>query len=239
MPVTFTAGTESSILTIGTHPDATDNYDDDIDVLAPPAPPTASINVWSAINNENYQADFRDTTNVEKLYSISFQADPGSDITLTWDPAPLVGLGVFEITDDVTGTQFGPVDMTTTNSFSLSEAGGQLNTGLRIRVLLGSSTGVSNEVASETPDELVLTQNYPNPFAASTAISFTTAMAGQTTLIVYNLLGQEVEVLLDGVLPAGSHQQTWTPNDLPGGVYFYRVTQANGTSRTGRMLLVK
>ncbi|MEM8487028.1 MAG: T9SS type A sorting domain-containing protein [Bacteroidota bacterium] len=238
LPVTFTAGSQSTVLTIGTHPNATDDFDVDLDVLAPPSPPSAAINAWSAINNENYQTDLRSISETELQFSIGFQADPGSDITLSWDSAPLATLGSFEITDDVTGTQFGPVDMTATNSFSLSEAGGQLNTGLRISVVLGN-VGVSNEMAGETPDQLILAQNYPNPFAASTSISFTTAVAGQTHVAVFNVLGQEVKVLLDGVLPAGSHQQNWTPGDVPGGVYFYRVTQANGTSRTGRMLLVK
>ncbi len=238
LPITFTAGAQSTTLTIGTHPNGSDNFDLDLDVLAPPAPPSATINAWSSINNENYQTDYRDTSEMEKLYSISFQADPGSDITLSWDQAPLAALGVFEITDDVTGTQFGPVDMTATNSFSLSEAGGQLNTGLRIRVLLGN-VGVSNEDAAIVPDGLALAQNYPNPFVDNTEISFTTDAVAHTQLVVYNVLGQELAVLLDATLPAGRHSRTWVAGDLPAGIYFYRVIQANGISRTGRMLLMK
>ncbi|MBU1638159.1 T9SS type A sorting domain-containing protein, partial [bacterium] len=69
-----------------------------------------------------------------------------------------------------------------------------------------------------------LHQNYPNPFNPSTTIAFTLPQAGQTSLVVYDLLGRSVVTLLDKELTAGSYHVPWDASALPSGVYFYRLT---------------
>lgn len=83
-----------------------------------------------------------------------------------------------------------------------------------------------------------LDQNYPNPFNPSTAIRFTLDNAGQATLKVYDLLGREVAVLLNGALPAGSHSVSFDASALTSGVYVYKL-EAGGRSMTKRMTLIK
>jgi len=94
-----------------------------------------------------------------------------------------------------------------------------------------------------TPDGFQLSQNYPNPFNPQTSIGFNLPSAGHVTLKVYNILGQEVAVLVDGELTAGPHQAVWDGTDESGqavtsGVYFYRIT-TESASQTRKMLLMK
>lgn len=80
--------------------------------------------------------------------------------------------------------------------------------------------------------------NYPNPFNPETTISFTLPAAEQVTLKVYNLLGQEVATLLEGVKESGSHQIKFQANDLPSGIYFYQL-QTKTASLTRKMFLTR
>ena len=88
-----------------------------------------------------------------------------------------------------------------------------------------------------------VSQNFPNPFNASTSISFSIPEACQVTVAVYNVLGQQVATVLDAVRPAGSYVVTWDGTGHGGaeaasGVYFYRVS-AGAFVETRKMLLVK
>jgi hypothetical protein len=83
-----------------------------------------------------------------------------------------------------------------------------------------------------------LEQNYPNPFNPSTQIRFTLDAGRQTRLAIYDVLGREVAVLIDGQLAAGSHSVTFDASNLTSGVYLYKL-EAGGMSQTKRMTLVK
>ncbi|MCH7879359.1 MAG: T9SS type A sorting domain-containing protein, partial [candidate division Zixibacteria bacterium] len=83
-----------------------------------------------------------------------------------------------------------------------------------------------------------LNQNYPNPFNPSTTIGFSLPARSTATLEIYNVLGQSVERLHSGVLPAGDHKFSWDASKFPSGVYFYRLKSALGV-QTKKMLLVK
>lgn len=88
------------------------------------------------------------------------------------------------------------------------------------------------------PLTLALDANYPNPFNPSTQISYTVPQAGAVRLAVYDLLGREIAVLVDGVTSSGRHTATFDGTQISSGVYLYRLT-ANGTSVTRKMMLVK
>jgi hypothetical protein len=116
-----------------------------------------------------------------------------------------------------------------------------------IRYSLGT-TDVKN-YQQEIPATFVLSQNYPNPFNPSTAIRFGLPQQSTVTLKVFNLLGQEVAVLVSGVQNAGSFEATWDGRNNSGaqvstGVYFYRfeATPVNGSNSfvsLKKMLLLK
>ena len=93
------------------------------------------------------------------------------------------------------------------------------------------------------PDRTALSQNMPNPFNPSTAIEYQIAEAGQVRLAIYNLLGQEVRVLVDARTEAGHYTITWDGKDQLGrqvasGIYLYRL-QAADFSAARRMMLLK
>lgn len=99
-------------------------------------------------------------------------------------------------------------------------------------------TGVDEEPASAIPASYTLHQNYPNPFNPSTTIRFALPSAGQTTLRVYNLLGQELATLVNDVMPAGVHAVRYNASSLPSGVYFFRI-ESGSFRAVKKMMLVK
>jgi hypothetical protein len=77
---------------------------------------------------------------------------------------------------------------------------------------------------NSVPMALPLLQNYPNPFNLSTLVSFTVGKSGMVKLSIFNVFGQEIEVLINHYLPAGNHQILWIPkNELASGIYFMRL----------------
>ncbi|SMO72811.1 CHRD domain-containing protein [Gracilimonas mengyeensis] len=96
----------------------------------------------------------------------------------------------------------------------------------------------SNETIDSNPAEFGLEQNYPNPFNPTTEITFSLAEAGQATLTVYNMLGQEVSVITNQRLNAGQHTVNFDASNLSSGIYLYRLTAENQTI-SKKMTLIK
>ena len=69
----------------------------------------------------------------------------------------------------------------------------------------------------------MLLGNYPNPFNPETTISYALPQGSKVRLAVYDLLGHEVAVLVDGSQPAGQHTVRFDGGDLPSGSYVYRL----------------
>ncbi len=88
------------------------------------------------------------------------------------------------------------------------------------------------------PTGISLLQNYPNPFNPSTSISFELSAGSRVTLRVFDVLGREVKTLIDGNVPAGSHNVTFNADGLSSGVYFY-ILSADGRLFTRKMLYLK
>ena len=83
-----------------------------------------------------------------------------------------------------------------------------------------------------------LNQNYPNPFNPATTIEYSLPNAGDVTLIIYNLLGEEVARLIDSYQPSGEHNTTWNASNVSSGIYFFRL-QAGDFVQTRKMVLLK
>ncbi len=86
--------------------------------------------------------------------------------------------------------------------------------------------------------EFVLDQNYPNPFNPATTIRFALPKTGKVSLKIFNLLGQEIETLVDGQRPAGTYTVQWKPENLSSGVYVYRL-QTEGFVEIKKLVLMK
>ena len=101
----------------------------------------------------------------------------------------------------------------------------------------GSATSVE-PVPFNGPSAFSLGQNYPNPFNPSTNIEFGIQNAGQTTLRVFNILGQEVATLVDGYLPAGHYHLNFNASELASGLYVYTIQSGENRSAK-KMILMK
>ncbi|MBI2417214.1 MAG: T9SS type A sorting domain-containing protein, partial [Ignavibacteriales bacterium] len=99
---------------------------------------------------------------------------------------------------------------------------------------------ITNDVRIDyIPVAFYVEQNYPNPFNPSTSIKFGLNKEMKTDLRVYNILGQEVTVLIDNeLLKAGTYIKTFQANKLASGAYFYRLRTDNNVV-TKKMLLVR
>ena len=106
--------------------------------------------------------------------------------------------------------------------------------------VIGNTTSVeSNDDEDRLPSAFVLHQNYPNPFNPSTQIAFALPSAQRVTLKVFDLTGKEVATLLHNEpKPAGVHAMTFDAQNLPSGMYLYKV-QAGGFVETKRMVLIR
>jgi hypothetical protein len=81
-------------------------------------------------------------------------------------------------------------------------------------------------------------QNFPNPFNPSTKIKFNIPVSEIVTIDVYNTLGQKILTLLNSKINAGSHTVEFNVDNLPSGVYFYRL-QAGDYLDVKKMILLK
>jgi len=97
--------------------------------------------------------------------------------------------------------------------------------------------GVKDEIAG-LPTEYSLSKAYPNPFNPTTTIEYTLSQSGEVSLIIYNLLGQEVTRLVDVNQKAGYYRVTWDASNMTSGVYLYRL-QAGEFVQTRKMVLLK
>ncbi len=104
------------------------------------------------------------------------------------------------------------------------------------RKLSKSPVGIDDSPAN--PREFQLKQNYPNPFNPTTIIEYSLPKSDDVSLIVYNIIGQEVAQLIDGVQNAGTHTVIWDASKLASGIYFYRLQTADFT-QTKKMVLLK
>jgi hypothetical protein len=99
-------------------------------------------------------------------------------------------------------------------------------------------SSVSGDKNSTNLNNFVLEQNYPNPFNPTTNIRFRIADRGFTTLNVYNILGNEIAILVSEEIPAGEHEITFDASNLPSGIYFYQL-KAGSFIQTNKMIYLK
>ena len=101
-----------------------------------------------------------------------------------------------------------------------------------------TAVSVEEGKGTVTPLAFGLEQNYPNPFNPVTEINYSVAQAGQTSLVVYNLLGQKIVTLVDGFNLPGRFRVQWDASEVASGVYFYKLSTGENV-KTLKMILLK
>ncbi len=118
------------------------------------------------------------------------------------------------------------------------------NKGYRVLVVSGDPTGIlDGHDDGQLPESFSLHDAYPNPFNPGTTIEYALRQPTEVNLSIYNVLGQRVVTLQDGVKSAGRHLAVWNGQDdrdqpVASGVYLYRLT-ARGQSSTKKLVLLK
>jgi hypothetical protein len=114
--------------------------------------------------------------------------------------------------------------------------------GIRIRT---SPTLIvdADDIHDSSPSDFSLSHNYPNPFNPATTIEYELRKESHVDISIYNLLGQKVSTVVDGVKSAGEHSARWDGTDydgkhVPSGVYFYRIA-SRGYTDSKKMLLLR
>jgi hypothetical protein len=106
----------------------------------------------------------------------------------------------------------------------------------RAFTIMGGVTAVAGQ--HNSADCFRLDQNFPNPFNPTTVIGYSVPVSGRVTFSLYDILGREVRALVDARQEAGAYTITLDANDLPGGVYIYRL-QAGSFVQSKKLLLLK
>ena len=121
-----------------------------------------------------------------------------------------------------------------------------LKNGYDITIVAGDEEYVNDmimNILEAIPAEYSLSQNYPNPFNPTTKIDFTLPRSDDVNVTIYNLVGQQIKVLVNSNLEYGFHTVTWNGLDQLGrpvasGVYFSELRTRN-FRKTKKMLLLK
>jgi photosystem II stability/assembly factor-like uncharacterized protein len=109
--------------------------------------------------------------------------------------------------------------------------------GTIIKTQTGGITNI-NLINSNVPKDYKLEQNYPNPFNPSTNVKFSIVNSGNVRIDVYDVLGREVQTLVNERMQPGTYEITFDGSLLTSGVYLYRLI-SEGYSGTKKMLLVR
>ena len=161
------------------------------------------------------------------------------DVSVSKTSAPGVsGSGVVGRAQFVCSTT-GDVTFSVYDIVAVDQSGAVLNMNplsLTVRVTMTPTTAVTDEKL--LPYEFALRQNYPNPFNPATSISFSLPRTEFAFLEVYSLLGKKMATLCSGVLSSGEHTIQWQPQDVPSGMYVYRL-QAGEMQQFKKLVYLK
>jgi len=133
---------------------------------------------------------------------------------------------------------------TLTGTWTITATDGEFNVPAQlIFVLTIDATALSVLGESALPEAFALNQNYPNPFNPYTTISYDLPEREDVTIVIFNLIGQEVKYFNAGILEPGRYHLRWNGTDNRGypagaGIYLYRIN-AGRFNQTRKMILTK
>jgi hypothetical protein len=164
-------------------------------------------------------------------------------------PAPINGrwtqVGVFS-TASLTSGSILPVQAMKAMCADLVPKSAEYCAGLLLRFVDVANTPTSIAPIGSRPVEYRLEQNYPNPCNPLTVVGYQLPVVSDVQLVVYDMLGREVSVLVNGRIDAGVHEVTFDAAGLPSAVYFYTLRarpfadeQAGGAAITRKLLLMR
>ena len=190
-----------------------------------------------------HAADIREPGQEGYVWALHAKMAPSDDqMTLTWsmiqDLPEDWGAFLFDAEEEIA------VDLLKEQRYTVSRSG----EGREERVYI-LAVGSQDFIISQSngiplvPCDFGLSQNYPNPFNPETLIPYSLPKRGRVELIVYNVLGQKIRILYEGMQRAGHHQIIWNGRDdfgrpVPNGVYICRL-KGMGRTASQKMIVLK
>ena len=101
-----------------------------------------------------------------------------------------------------------------------------------------AQTTPQNYNKGASTNDFILNQNFPNPFNPETNIEFEIYKSGFTVIKIYNIIGKEINSLVNEYLRSGKYNLNFNTSGLTNGVYFYRLV-VNDFIETKKMILIK
>ena len=144
------------------------------------------------------------------------------------------------ILQDINQITYG-IGLTLIDQNNFMMCGGDINSTPMIPRIFKSTNGGNvfvNEIGSTVPSSYSLGQNYPNPFNPITNVKFSIVNSANIKIVVYDVMGKEVQTLVNERLQPGTYETSFNGSILNSGVYFYKLV-TDGFTETKRMLLVK
>ena len=110
--------------------------------------------------------------------------------------------------------------------------------GTILKTTNGGVSLVEEEEIDGIPTDYNLSRNYPNPFNSTSLIKYSVPQSSQVHIKIYDILGNEIETLVNEQKNTGTYELTWYAERLPSGIYFYQLQTPNFT-QTKKMILLK
>ena len=101
-----------------------------------------------------------------------------------------------------------------------------------------TTQSMNSDIYQSGPHKFELSSIYPNPFNPATEINFSVPSDSYVRLSVYNVQGQEVDVIHEGFQSSGAHSYSWNASDMSSGVYYVRLVSGN-KAKTMKAVLMK
>ncbi|MBV6478438.1 MAG: hypothetical protein HGGPFJEG_01193 [Ignavibacteria bacterium] len=108
---------------------------------------------------------------------------------------------------------------------------------IRLNDIICDPSSVKN-LSSVSPQQFILHQNYPNPFNPETTFDYYIGKNGFVSLKIFNILGKEVQSIINEYKNTGSYSVKWNASEFPGGAYLYRFS-FDEIYKTGKLILIK
>ncbi len=118
-----------------------------------------------------------------------------------------------------------------------SDSTGNSNDFLAMKYLGGVLIGI-NQISTEVPKDYRLYQNYPNPFNPTTKIKFDVKKSSMVKLVIYDILGRQVNILVNEILKVGTYEVDISMHELSSGIYFYELS-SESYRESMKMALIK
>jgi len=204
----------------------------------------------ATVNDEMYFDNYYFSDQPIPVELTSFSANTNNGlVVLNWATATEVNNQGFEVQRRTAETEYSSIGFveghgttTETHNYSFTDRNAQPGvTYYRLKQVDYDGTfeySPEVEVNIAAPLAFNLEQNYPNPFNPSTNIVYSIPENGNVRLSVYNVVGEEVAVLVNETKAAGNYTIEFNASNLPSGVYLYKLQAANSV-QTRKMMLLK